>query len=58
MGGTLTAPSKSILSRVITNCGSGGCYVPITSDYSGYYQLQYALRVNPIRFVYLPVILR
>jgi hypothetical protein len=55
-GGTLTAPSKSALSRVITNCGSDGCYVHITSGYSGYYQLQYGLRITPIRFVYLPLI--
>ncbi len=58
LGGTLTAPSKSVLSRIITNCGSDGCYVHVTSGYTGYYQLQYALRVNPIRFVYLPVIIR
>jgi hypothetical protein len=56
LGGTIHAPSKNLLGNEITTCGSAGCYVKVTTGFSGYYQLQYSIRFAPIRFTYLPMI--
>ncbi len=45
LGGSITAPSVKPFTANITDCGADGCYVHISSGYSGYYQLQYELRV-------------
>ena len=58
LGGTINAPSKNSLGKEITTCGSTGCYVKVTTGFSGYYQLQYSIRFAPIRFTYLPMIRR
>ena len=58
LGGSITAPSVKPFTANITDCGADGCYVHITSGYSGYYQLQYELRVVPPRCVFLGLVLR
>jgi hypothetical protein len=54
LGGTINAPSMTMLSDEITACGSNGCYVKVTTNFTGYYQLHYSVRFAPIRFIYLP----
>ena len=56
LGGKINAPSMNVLSDEITVCGSNGCYVKITTGFTGYYQLHYSIHFAPIRFIKLPLL--
>jgi hypothetical protein len=58
LGGTINAPSMNTLSGEITACGSTGCYVKVTTGFTGYYQFQYSIHFAPIQLTYLPFLIR
>ncbi len=59
MGGIIDAPSLSAFSAFVTNCGSDGCYVRVSSSRgTGPYQIQYRIRLSPVYYLYLPVMIK
>jgi hypothetical protein len=58
LGGTINAPSTSPYNAEITRCASNGCYVRLSSGFSGYNPIRYAVRVVPIVYVYLPFLVK
>ncbi len=58
LGKIIYAPSTTIFTAEVTSCGSDGCYFRIYSNYSGNNPVGYTIKAVPIRYLYLPLVIK
>lgn len=58
LGKIISAPSTTVFSEEVTTCGSDGCYFRLQTGYAGNNPVVYTIAAKPMRFVYIPLLIR